>query len=319
MRYDFIGDIHAHAHLLERILLKLGYQSEGNSFIASDGERKVIFLGDYIDRGPHNRRVIEIVRNMTEKGLAIALMGNHEFNAICYHTPSSSGSGYLRPHSSKNTEQHKSFLLEYHVNSTELNETISWFRSLPIWWKDPDVRAIHACWYEPAREFLLENGLADQQGQVTTDDWEAFVKDQDSDVQMNPSRALEILIKGPEMFLGKEAYIDNQGFKRKHGRFKWWNPSPKNLGNLVALGKDGSDSTFSKRQLHEHQQYFYTSDKKIFFGHYAQFEIVLQPKLCCLDLRAGHGGPLFAYSWSGEQSLTEANLVSVFPETCQIV
>ena len=31
MKYDFIGDIHGHAHLLEKILLKLGYKSEGNS------------------------------------------------------------------------------------------------------------------------------------------------------------------------------------------------------------------------------------------------------------------------------------------------
>ncbi|MDG2196406.1 MAG: metallophosphoesterase [SAR324 cluster bacterium] len=313
MRYDFIGDIHGHAHLLERILLKLGYQSKENSYIASDVERKVIFLGDYIDRGLQNRRVIEIVRDMTEKGQAIALMGNHEFNAICYHTPSSSGNNYLRPHSTRNKKQHKSFLLEYQVNSAELEETISWFRSLPIWWEDPDVRAIHACWYEPAREFLLYNRLSDPQGQIITDDWEVFVEEHDSDEQMNPFRALEILIKGPEMFLGKEAYIDNLGYKRKHGRFKWWHPEPKNFGELVALGKDGSDSPFSESQLNEQQQYLYSSDKKIFFGHYAQFEMVLQPKLCCLDLRAGQNGPLFAYSWSGEKSLTETNLVSVFP------
>ena len=60
MRYDFIGDIHGHAQLLERILLKLGYQSEGNSYVASDRKRKVVFLGDYIDRGPQNRRVIVV-------------------------------------------------------------------------------------------------------------------------------------------------------------------------------------------------------------------------------------------------------------------
>ena len=313
MRYDFIGDIHGYAGLLEQILFKLGYQPEGESYVVHEEDCKVVFLGDYIDRGPQNRRVIEIVRSMTEKGRAIALMGNHEFNAICYHTPASSGNDYLRQHSSKNTKQHQAFLCEYQIDSEELVDTISWFRSLPIWWEDLDVRAIHACWYEPAREFLLENGLAGQQGQIITENWEIFVQNQNSDDQMNPSRALEILIKGPKMFLGKEAYFDNQGFKRKHGRFKWWNASPKNFGDLVALGREGSDSPFSQMQLHEQHQYLYPSDKKIFFGHYAQFETVLQTRLCCLDLRAGHGGPLFAYSWSGESSLTEANLVSVFP------
>ena len=82
MKYDFIGDIHGHAQLLERILLKLGYQSEGNSYVASDGERKVVFLGDYIDRGLQNRRVIEIVRSMTETGQAIALMGKLQARAV---------------------------------------------------------------------------------------------------------------------------------------------------------------------------------------------------------------------------------------------
>ncbi len=86
MRYDFIGDIHGYAGLLEQILFKLGYQTEGESYVVHEEDCKVVFLGDYIDRGPQNRRVIEIARSMTEKGRAIALMGNHEFNAICYHT-----------------------------------------------------------------------------------------------------------------------------------------------------------------------------------------------------------------------------------------
>ena len=91
------------------------------------------------------------------------------------------------------------------------------------------------------------------------------MEEQDSDAPMNPFRALEILIKGPEMFLGNEAYNDNNGHKRKYGRFKWWNLEPKNLGGLVALGKDGSESPFSVSQFNEQQQYLYSSDKKIFF------------------------------------------------------
>ena len=55
------------------------------------------------------------------------------------------------------------------------------------------------------------------------------------------------------MFLGNEAYTDNNGHKRKYGRFKWWNLEPKNLGGLVALGKDGSESTFSVSQFNEQQ------------------------------------------------------------------
>ena len=38
---------------------------------------KLILLGDYIDRGPHSKKVIELVMDLVANG-AVALMGNHE-------------------------------------------------------------------------------------------------------------------------------------------------------------------------------------------------------------------------------------------------
>ncbi len=46
--------------------------------------RKVIFVGDYIDRGTDIRETLNIVRTMAENDKAIALMGNHEYNALAY-------------------------------------------------------------------------------------------------------------------------------------------------------------------------------------------------------------------------------------------
>ena len=54
--YDLIGDIHGQAHELEALLKILGYRRAGDSY--RHDNRKVIFLGDFIDRGPHQRRVI---------------------------------------------------------------------------------------------------------------------------------------------------------------------------------------------------------------------------------------------------------------------
>ena len=42
---------------------------------------------------------------MKTRDAATAVMGNHEFNAICYHTPDGAGD-FLRPHTEKNTRQH---------------------------------------------------------------------------------------------------------------------------------------------------------------------------------------------------------------------
>ena len=104
--YDLIGDIHGHADELVQLLEALGYQKVQGTYRHS--ERKVIFVGDFIDRGPKIRQVLEIVRPMIEGGHALAVMGNHELNALAYHTedPESPGK-YLRRRSDKNVGQHR--------------------------------------------------------------------------------------------------------------------------------------------------------------------------------------------------------------------
>ena len=79
--YDIIGDIHGHASTLIQLLKDLGYEKD-EAGVFSHKERKVIFLGDFIDRGKEESLVINIVRPMLDNGHALAVMGNHEFNAI---------------------------------------------------------------------------------------------------------------------------------------------------------------------------------------------------------------------------------------------
>ena len=43
-----------------------------------------MFIGDFVDRGPGIGEVIEIVRAMVDAGDALAVMGNHEYNAIAF-------------------------------------------------------------------------------------------------------------------------------------------------------------------------------------------------------------------------------------------
>src|SRR3954451_14150918 len=104
--YDLIGDIHGHADELVQLLEALGYRK--NHGIYEHPERKVIFLGDFIDRGPQIRQVLEIARPMIEAGHALAVMGNHELNALAYHTEDRHAPGeHLRRRSSKNEKQHR--------------------------------------------------------------------------------------------------------------------------------------------------------------------------------------------------------------------
>jgi hypothetical protein len=114
--FDIIGDIHGQAGKLEALLRKLGYHDRAGARRHSG--RQAIFVGDFIDRGPAQMRSVDIARRMVDAGAALAVMGNHELNAIAWHTPDPNMPGeYLRPHHSakwgeKNRQQHAAFLAE---------------------------------------------------------------------------------------------------------------------------------------------------------------------------------------------------------------
>lgn len=104
--YDLIGDIHGHAAELVQLLNALGYQKSHG--VHGHPERKVILLGDFIDRGPQIRQVLEIVRPMVEEGKALAVMGNHELNALAYHTEDPEQPGeYLRQERKAAPQDHR--------------------------------------------------------------------------------------------------------------------------------------------------------------------------------------------------------------------
>jgi hypothetical protein len=68
---DLIGDIHGHAGRLKALFRKLDYERKNGAYRHPD--RKIIFVGDYIDRGPDSPEVVDIVRSMVDAGSAIAL------------------------------------------------------------------------------------------------------------------------------------------------------------------------------------------------------------------------------------------------------
>lgn len=68
MRTLAIGDIHG-CHVALTHLLKM---------VEPCDDDRIVFLGDYIDRGPASREVVESMVNWTAKCPAIFLRGNHE-------------------------------------------------------------------------------------------------------------------------------------------------------------------------------------------------------------------------------------------------
>jgi protein phosphatase len=80
--FDVIGDIHGCRAELEALLAKLGYQisrdETGRVAGAHHDGRRVIFLGDLVDRGPDTPGVLRLVMGMTAAGDAFCVNGNHE-------------------------------------------------------------------------------------------------------------------------------------------------------------------------------------------------------------------------------------------------
>ena len=68
-----IGDIHGCAEELEHLLLFLKNEQKVGE------EDQIIFIGDYIDRGPDSKKVVdEMLRMKREYPKTVFLMGNHE-------------------------------------------------------------------------------------------------------------------------------------------------------------------------------------------------------------------------------------------------
>ena len=78
VRIYVVADIHGRADLLDRVAAKIDKHLSANP-----GPQPLeVFLGDYIDRGPHSKAVIERLVQRSRLHTMIFLKGNHE-NYVC--------------------------------------------------------------------------------------------------------------------------------------------------------------------------------------------------------------------------------------------
>lgn len=77
---DLIGDIHGCFDELELLLKKLDYNiiKTDKYSVSHPADRKVVFVGDLVDRGPKTPEVLRLVMDMCEEGSAFCVTGNHD-------------------------------------------------------------------------------------------------------------------------------------------------------------------------------------------------------------------------------------------------
>ncbi len=300
--FDIIGDIHGHASKLNGLLASLGYRKYGLGYRHSD--RKVVFVGDFVDRGPAIGRVVEIAREMVDAGDAFAVMGNHEYNAIAFHTqrPGKPSSGknteWFRPHSDKNLKQHQATLDQ--LSAGELADAIAWFRTLPVAIEIGGIRVAHASWQ--TRDIDCINDALVNAGRFTPG-FLAMSEDAGSDLNI----AIENVLKGPELRMPYGlSIVDKAGHQRDSVRIKWYEDG---TGRTYRQHHLGSDEVPDLKIVTDDLATvdIYPRDAvPVFVGHYwlTGTPTPLAANVACTDYSVAKGGKLVAYRWDGESELS---------------
>lgn len=131
MRTIAISDIHGCYNELKELLLTLETNGEYNKEID-----RLVFLGDYVDRGEDSRLVIKYIRELQKDNKnVIALMGNHEDMLLKYHK--GIDDSWLYNGCQETRKSYMGF-------KEQFNDDIKWMRNLPLYYEDEHFIYVHA-------------------------------------------------------------------------------------------------------------------------------------------------------------------------------
>jgi len=298
--YDIIGDVHGHAQLLKKLLLTLGYKKTASGY--AHPERKAIFVGDFVNRGPQIKKTIRVIRSMVESGNAFAILGNHELYLIIDH---------LRSRKTVSPKKDISVIKtvnEFSEDPEEWNDHIKWLRSLPLFLELNGLRIVHACWSDEAVEFLKKNLPP---GKIKKDVFRKLRKEPGSPLAKN----IWLLTKGILFSMpGDLKIISNKGVSPRNFRIKWWeDPYDKTFGQLSFEAKYQLPEYTIPPQILPDSLPYGENDPPLFFGHYCRKDgpHIISHNLCCIDACIAGSKSLLAYRWDGETALTEDKICRV--------
>ncbi len=80
--FDIIGDAHGCYDELIELLERLGYVADAEAGMRSPAGRRVIFVGDLVDRGPGVVETLRLAMRMVVAGVAFCTPGNHDVKLL---------------------------------------------------------------------------------------------------------------------------------------------------------------------------------------------------------------------------------------------
>ncbi|MBX2858463.1 MAG: metallophosphoesterase [Cellvibrionaceae bacterium] len=313
--FDIIGDVHGCAFTLVKLLEKLQYVKErfdGERDAYWHPERKAVFVGDIVDRGPHIREALHIIKNMVDAGTAYCVMGNHEYNALAYtmEAPPESGRRFVREHNRRNNRIIAETLTQFASFPEEWRMFLDWFQTLPVFLEFDDFRVVHACWDHALIKTFKETYNANCIDK-------AFIRQSWNEAAF-AGRFINRLTRGTTLTLPSGRMMTSRdGFQRKQFRTKFWSDAPATYKDVVfqpdplpedLLNREISES--EHRQLLNYQE----GEIPVFVGHYwlQGTPLPLQQNVACLDYSAVKFGRLVAYRFDCEPKLEPKKFVWVY-------
>jgi serine/threonine protein phosphatase 1 len=162
-----IPDIHGFSKTLEGLL----------SQIQPSKSDHLIFLGDYIDRGPDSKGVMDLVMNMEQEGYQItALKGNHESYFVeAYYQAFENGRGVFRKKNQKQKTwfEHggKEALKSFGVKDLRKvpEKYIKWIEGTKLYYQTDNYLIVHA-----GMNFTIDDPYLDTHAMLWIKDFEVI-------------------------------------------------------------------------------------------------------------------------------------------------
>lgn len=125
MNYFIVGDVHGCYYTLKKLLQNW------------DSDRqKLIFVGDYINKGKHSRKVVELVRELQYRYPGtVCIKGNHEYEMVRYIEDGTKNSDIK--------ENFRNTLMDYDLRN-KYRDDVKWMKRLPLYYDDGDIYVTHA-------------------------------------------------------------------------------------------------------------------------------------------------------------------------------
>jgi len=282
---------------LKQLLESLNYVRHGDGYRHPD--RKAVFVGDFVDRGPAIEEAISMARATVEAGDGFAVLGNHEYNAIAFHTlvPGTTDR-WFRERSAKNLKQHQTTLDQ--LSASEMADAIAWFKTLPVALELDGIRVVHAAWRD--EQIAVIHRSLETLGRFGA---EFLAESERAGSELNA--AVEDVLKGPELKLPVgRSIVDKAGHERDSVRVKWYEESAGRSYRGYHVGSDDVPDVAIEPAAVRGVTGYPADAPPVFVGHYwlTGTPVPLSANVACTDYSVAKGGKLVAYRWEGERVLS---------------